>query len=162
MSQFPADRTHTSALTVHDRESIRRSQSATALETSPERRTHIRYAHGGLTVELYKPGLRGVLARPESTQCIDFSISGLQVCSARALHAGERVLVDLRLFDLHIDELECAVCSVREYPSGSQPHGLLRCGLRFDFAHGRYMRSQQVSDALRRIGFALKQNARYL
>ena len=99
-----------------------------------------------------------------------------------ALHAGERVLADLRLFDLHIDELECEVCSVRAQrlqlplhdPSHAQlgnaatpglahaDQGLFSYGLRFSFARGRYMRSHQVSDALRRIGFALKQNASYL
>ena len=148
----------------------------------------IRYAHGGLSVELHKPGLRGVLARADHTQCIDFSASGLQVVCARALHAGERVIADLRLFELHIDELECEVCSVREQSpqrvlpdtsrlSQNNPaiagnthlddwvhgvHGRFNYGLQFSFARGRYMRSQQVSDALQRIGFALKQNASYL
>lgn len=131
--------------------------------------------------------MRGVLARPDATQCIDFSASGLQVSCARVLHAGERVLADLRLFELHIDELECEVCSVRERsvreprpqvpllgllhtglskpPVAGTPqldHGQFNYGLQFSFARGRYMRSPQVSDALRRIGFALKQNATYL
>ena len=147
-----------------------------------ERRAQPRYAHGGLIVELHKPGLRGVLERPDTTLCIDFSASGLQVSCARALHAGERVLADLRLFELHIDELECEVCSVHEplplltlqqtwrtapseaaiAPEARADRGRFSYGLQFSFARARYMRSQQVSDALRRIGFALKQNATYL
>lgn len=186
MSQFPGDRTlitlptrnPQAGLTTHTglaqtADAAPQDAAAGQRANQADRRVHTRYAHGGLTVDLHKPGLRGVLGRPEATQCIDFSVTGLQVCCGRTLNAGDRVVVDLRLYELHIDELECTVCSARPFIRQGSLQGATQSatpgatdqylyGLQFSFSRGRFMRSEQVGNALRRIGFALKQNATYL
>ena len=100
-------------------------------------------------------GIGGVLRAARSTECIDFSLSGLQILCAQHFAVGENVIIDLSLLDVRVQEMTGIVCTVR--PEG----GGFRYGIRFCFEAGKHMRTSSVSDCLRRIASYLKQNFVY-
>ena len=120
-----------------------------------ERRGSPRYPHGDLGVQVHTPGLRGVLLMPPTTQCVDFSLSGVQVDCRQHFRVGDHVIIDLRLLEVRVEEMSGVVCTARPEGDG------YRYGLRFCFEAGKHMRTAWVSDCLRRIAGHLKQHSVY-
>jgi hypothetical protein len=67
---------------------------------------------GNLEVELHRPGLLGMFRRPIVAECLEFSLTGIQVESDVEFKISEHLIVDLKLHDLRVEELPCVVRSV--------------------------------------------------
>ena len=67
---------------------------------------------GNLKVEIHRPGLLGMFRRPIVADCLQFSVTGIQIESDVELKISENVVIDLMLNDLRVEELPGVVRSV--------------------------------------------------
>jgi hypothetical protein len=68
--------------------------------------------NGPLNVSLHRPGLIGMFRRPVPARCLHFSPKGLQIETGARFQAGERLVLDLRVNDLLVEELNGTIRSV--------------------------------------------------
>jgi hypothetical protein len=60
---------------------------------------------GELKVEVHRSGLRGIFRRALRAECVDFSISGIRLITPAKLKVGEKLVLDLSLHDMRLEEL---------------------------------------------------------
>jgi len=66
---------------------------------------------GKLTVQLHRSGILGMFRRPIAADCLQFSLSGIQVETPAELRVGQPVVMDLVVNDLRVEELSGVVRS---------------------------------------------------
>ena len=110
-----------------------------------ERRRHARYSQSDLELEVARPGIKGILSVNPSAECLDFSLTGLQFGSDQPFRQGEKVIVDLRVYDLRADELRASVVS-----SEKKDNGMWCTRLRFCF-EDKSMQKPEISHSLLKI-----------
>lgn len=93
-----------------------------------ERRRHPRYPKGSLELKIARPGIKGILTLNPQAECLNFSRSGLQFECDRQFTVGDRLVVDLHVFDVDLNEVNAVVMSVRDRDRGQ---GQRCCGIRF-------------------------------
>ena len=76
-----------------------------------ERRRHARYHRADLELDVARPGIKGILQLSASSECLDFSLAGLQFGSTTKFKEGEYVIIDLRVYDVAVRELRAEVVS---------------------------------------------------
>ena len=91
-----------------------------------ERRRHPRYAKGSLELKVARPGIKGMLTLNPEAECLNFSRTGLRFESDRRFSVGERLVVDISVFDVALHEVNAIVMSVKE-----ESDGIRCCGIRF-------------------------------
>lgn len=81
-----------------------------------ERRRHARYHRADLELDVARPGIKGILQVNASSECLDFSLAGLQFGSATKFKEGERLVIDMRVYEVILRELRVQVvsCSPKE------------------------------------------------
>ena len=67
---------------------------------------------GDLKVEIHRPGLLGMFRRPVMADCLQFSLTGIQIESDVEFRVNQHVVIDLKLNDLRVEELPGVVRSV--------------------------------------------------
>ncbi|TDJ24536.1 MAG: hypothetical protein E2O54_12855 [Gammaproteobacteria bacterium] len=67
---------------------------------------------GNLEVDIHRPGLLGMFRRPIIADCLQFSLTGIQIESDVEFKVGEKLVIDLKLHDLRVEELPGVVRSV--------------------------------------------------
>ena len=110
-----------------------------------ERRRHPRYPKGSLELKVARPGIKGILTLNPDAECLNFSRTGLQFESDRRFKVGERLVVDLSVFDVALHEINAIVMSVKE-----EADGIRCCGVRFCL-EDRPMRKPKIMHALLQI-----------
>lgn len=85
---------------------------------SEEKRRYERINNDALSVNVARPGLRGLFARKPQTTCTNFSRTGLQFDCSNDLAPGARVLIDVELENLSLNELKAEVISKKPLASG--------------------------------------------
>ena len=98
-----------------------------------------------MSLEVVRPGIKGILKVAPSSECIDFAIGGLRFGSAEQFQKGERLVLDVRVNDVEVRELLAQVVS-------SQPRdrSTYCTGVRFCF-EAKSMQLPEISRALLRI-----------
>lgn len=110
-----------------------------------ERRRHTRYTQTELELSVARPGIKGILSVKPTVECLDFSLTGLQFGSDQPFRIGEKVIMDLAVFDLRADELLASIVSTEKLDSG------LWCNrVRFCF-EDKSMQKPEISRQLLRI-----------
>ena len=110
-----------------------------------ERRRHPRYPKGSIELKVAPPGIKGILTLNPDAECLNFSRTGLQFESDRRFKEGERLVVDLSVFDVALHEINAIVMSVKE-----EADGIRCCGVRFCL-EDRPMRKPKIMHALLQI-----------
>ncbi len=110
-----------------------------------ERRRHPRYPKGSLELKVARPGIKGILTLNPDAECLNFSGTGLQFESDRRFKVGERLVVDLSVFDVALHEINAIVMSVKE-----EADGIRCCGVRFCL-EDRPMQKPKIMHALLQI-----------
>ena len=67
---------------------------------------------GNLEVEIHRPGVLGMFRRPIAADCLEFSLTGIQIESDVEFKVSQQLVIDLRLHDLRVEELPGVVRSV--------------------------------------------------
>lgn len=67
---------------------------------------------GDLQVEIHRPGLLGMFRRPVNADCLQFSLTGIQIESDVEFRVSQQVVIDLKMNDLRVEELPGVVRSV--------------------------------------------------
>lgn len=67
---------------------------------------------GNLEVEIHRPGLIGMFRRPIVADCLQFSLTGIQIESDVEFKISQHLVIDLKLHDLRVEELPGVVRSV--------------------------------------------------
>jgi len=131
------------------------SEKAKSAIMPKERRRHLRYQRADLVLEVARPGIKGMLRITPSSECLDFAIAGLQFGSKERFKKGERLVLDLRVYDVEVRELLAQVVS-------SQPRedNMYCTGVRFCFEL-KSMQRPEISRALLRIEDKLRVAQQY-
>ena len=67
---------------------------------------------GDLNVDIHRPGLVGMFRGAISADCLQFSIKGIQIETAAKLFVGEKLILDLEVHDMRVEELQGTVRSI--------------------------------------------------
>ncbi|MBV1879137.1 MAG: PilZ domain-containing protein [Pseudomonadales bacterium] len=114
-----------------------------------EKRKHIRYSgkciFDLLEISVSRPGIREFLKLSPTVQCLDFSLSGLQISSDQHFYIGQKLIIDFLLRDIELIEISAVVITCNE----GEP-GKFSVGSRFCFSSPR-MQDPIVKHALLQI-----------
>lgn len=83
-----------------------------------ERRRHARYNDVDIELAIARPGLKGILSVNPAVECLNFSLTGLQFGSDQEFKEGEKLILDLRVYDLIADELKGCVVNCEQHDDG--------------------------------------------
>ncbi len=111
-----------------------------------ERRRQPRYSRADLELDVARPGIKGILALNPTVECLNFSITGLQFGAEDSFKVGERLILDLRVFEIQARELRSQVVSC-EYNTEA---GLWCTSVRFCF-EDKSMQGEEINHALLQI-----------
>ncbi|XOV88823.1 MAG: hypothetical protein ACFHX7_02815 [Pseudomonadota bacterium] len=115
-----------------------------------ERRRHARYERADLELSVARPGIKGMLSLNPTSECLNFSLAGLQFGCNKLFQPGERLILDLRVYDIEADELLAEVVNAASHEDGTY----CIC-VRFCFEEKRMQRASinhallQIEDRLR-------------
>ena len=110
-----------------------------------EKRKHERYNDAILEITVTRPGIAGFLKFTSTTVCMDFSLSGLQFGSSQEFRIGQKLIVDLLVRDIELNELTVIVANCSE----DKP-GVFRTGVQFCFETSR-MKDSDIMHGLLQI-----------
>lgn len=110
-----------------------------------ERRKHTRYAELDLEINVARRGIAGFLKLNPTAECLDFSLSGLQFGCDQPFKIDEKVVIDVRVRDLEINEINAVVVECERLDSG-----LYCTRLRFCF-QDRRMKNPRIMLTLLKI-----------
>jgi hypothetical protein len=99
-----------------------------------------------LHVLLHRHGLRGLLSSSCEARCIEFNLDYMRVETDRKFDPGDRVVVDLSLIDVCMEEVEGAIFEVEQ---GSDLAYCYR--VEFLYRNSRRTQSAEIVQCLRLI-----------
>jgi hypothetical protein len=120
-----------------------------------ERRKHARYDNEQLSLNVARPGIRGILKINPTAECLDFSRTGLQFECDQTLAIADRVILDLLVYDIELDEIYGEIVSQKPLPNGHCCHGVRFC---FD---DKRMQHKDITHKLLMIEDRLRTAAQY-
>ncbi|MFT7221330.1 MAG: hypothetical protein ACI8Z1_002952 [Candidatus Azotimanducaceae bacterium] len=94
---------------------------------SDEKRRYERFAIQSLTLCVARPGIRGMFRVSPSAECLNFSRTGLQFDSPMKLQPGEKLLMDIAVEDISLQDLKAVVVTCEATTSGDWCHGTRFC-----------------------------------
>lgn len=92
-----------------------------------EKRRYQRYPNVSLQLSFARPGIRGIFSANPSAACSNFSRTGLQFDCATDLPQGEKLLMDVELGDIGLQELKAEIVSKQPAESGDWCYGVRFC-----------------------------------
>lgn len=119
------------------------------------KRKNIRYAHGLLSINVARPGITGFLKLTPTSDCMDFSLSGIQFGTNQQFQHDEKLILDLIIDDIELYELNARVvicCQEEQVPFCTR--------VEFDFETSR-MKKPEVMHALLQIEDRLRVAAEF-
>jgi len=115
-----------------------------------ERRKFKRYDRSDLTINVARPGLAGFLVSNPRSECLDFSLAGLQFDCQQSFQPGDKLILDLCVADIMLKELNGVVVRSREEDDGSWCTGVKLCFKQRRMQRPHIMRKLlQIEDKLR-------------
>lgn len=118
-------------------------------------RRHANYTRDDVTVDVARPGIRGMLSVNPHTHCFNIDRSGLRFSCTKDFQPGERLVLDVRAFSIEAHELSAVVTDREELDDGTWC-----CVARFCFEE-RHMKNPTVFHALLQIEQKLQSNDEY-
>lgn len=115
-----------------------------------ERRKHTRYDELDLELNVARRGIAGFLRLNPTAECLDFSRSGLQFGCNQPFKMDEKVVVDVRVRNLEMNEINAVVVECKRLDSG-----LYCTRLRFCF-QDRRMKNPRIMLTLLKIEDSLR------
>ena len=94
---------------------------------SEEKRRYERYQNPLLSICIARPGIRGMLRANPTAECLNFSRTGLQFDSPKQMAVGQKLLIDLQVDDIALEDLKAVVVSCVKTESGDWCHGARFC-----------------------------------
>ncbi|MCB1647240.1 MAG: PilZ domain-containing protein [Pseudomonadales bacterium] len=120
-----------------------------------ERRRFPRFNRAELTVDVARPGIAGFLKLNPCTECMNFSLTGIQFGSDQAFEIGEKLVLDLSIYDVALREIPAVVVKSRLEDGHSWCTGVRFC---FD---SKRMQSARIRHRLLKIENNLRQAEEY-
>lgn len=94
---------------------------------SEDKRRYERFPNKALKLTFAKPGIRGIFSAKPSTECTNFSRTGLQFDCTTELMPGEKLLIDIELEEISLRELKAEVVTRQTSPGGDWCYGVRFC-----------------------------------
>ncbi len=92
-----------------------------------EKRRYTRFENRSLSVAVARPGIRGIIRTNPTAECLNFSRTGLQFDCRQELNEGEKLVIDIAVDDLCLNELRAEVVSKLQTATGDWCHGARFC-----------------------------------
>lgn len=99
-----------------------------------KRRKHERYNNEQLVLHVARPGIKGILKLNPTAECLNFSRTGLQFVSNPPLKIDEKVVLDLLIYYIELDEIRGEIISHKPLDNGQCCHGVPFCDKRMNNA----------------------------
>lgn len=122
---------------------------------SDDSRLHSNYTRDDVAIDVARPGIRGILSVNPDTHCFNIDRSGLRFGCTKDFQPGERLILDLRAFNIEANELSAVVTDHEQLADGTWC-----CEARFCF-EDRHMKEPEVFHALLQIEDRLRANDQY-
>ena len=97
-----------------------------------ERRKYERYSNEQLVLHVARPSIKGILKLNPTAECLDFSRTGQQFASNQPLKITEKVVLDLLIYDIELDEIRGEIISHKPLDNGQCCHGVHFCDKRMN------------------------------
>ena len=135
---------------------MKRIETATAPPNNEdEKRRYQRYENHSISIQVSRPGIKGIIRANPSGTCLNFSRTGLQFDCAQPLDVNEELVIDITVDDLILRDLSGTVVSRRQLGDGNWCHGI-----RFHFEKSR-MKKDEIYRKLLLIEENLKLSAEF-
>lgn len=92
-----------------------------------DKRRYERFENPSLSICVARPGIRGMLRSNPTADCLNFSRTGLQFDSPKQIAVGEKLLIDIEVDDIALEDLAAIVISCVKTDSGDWCHGARFC-----------------------------------
>ncbi|MFT7141003.1 MAG: hypothetical protein ACJAYE_002004 [Candidatus Azotimanducaceae bacterium] len=103
-----------------------------------------------LELKVARRGIVGFLKLNPTVDCLDYSQSGLQFGSDQAFRIDEKLVLDLRVWDMELDEINAVVVECEHLDNGLYCTRVEFCFLETHMKHPRITRALlQIEDRLR-------------
>ena len=120
-----------------------------------ERRRHVRYDELDLELRVSRRGIVGFLRLNPTADCLDFSLSGLHFGSDKAFKVDEKLVLDLKVRDLELSEINAVVVACEQ----TEPAAFCT-RVRFCFEEKR-MQDHKIKNILLQIADRLRVQTQY-
>ena len=104
-----------------------KSESKAAVKPASEKRRYQRYGNQNLSLQVSRPGVRGMLRSNPSGKCLNFSRTGLLFNCAQPLKDGEPLVIDIFIDDIILRDVAAKVVSKQRQEDGAWCHGARFC-----------------------------------
>ena len=96
-------------------------------DSGDEKRRYTRFPNHQLNITVARPGIKGIFRANPTAGCVDFCRTGLQIESDQKLEVSDRLMVDISLDDLALQDLPAEVTACHETSKGRYCYGLKFC-----------------------------------
>ena len=97
------------------------------MSSEQEKRRYRRYPNQVINLQVARPGISGFIRTNPTSDCLNFSRTGMQFQCEQTLKSGSPVVLDLAIGDLIVRDLPAEVISCTEKDDGSWCHGVRFC-----------------------------------
>ena len=97
------------------------------IDSTEEKRRYKRYENHSLSVDISRPGIRGLIRTNPNAECMNFSRTGMQFDCRQKLEPGEKLLIDIEVDEIDLHDLKAEVVSRQQASSGDWCHGVRFC-----------------------------------
>jgi hypothetical protein len=104
-----------------------RSSSVGTKKMAVEKRRYARFENHSLSVAVARPGIRGIIRSNPTAECLNFSRTGLQFDCPQELNEGEKLIIDIAVDGINLNELKAEVVSKLKTATGDWCHGARFC-----------------------------------
>lgn len=92
-----------------------------------EKRRYQRFENQSLSLDIARPGIKGIIRTNPTAECLNFSRTGLQFDCTQELNLDEKLVIDISVDDIVLRDLSAAVVSCKETEAGSYCYGARFC-----------------------------------
>lgn len=100
-----------------------------------ERRKFERFKNSSIVINVARPGITGFFRLNPTAECLNFSLSGMQLETEQRLNESERLIIDIFVDQIELHELDAEVRSCKKTDQG------YRCGINFCLDEKRMQRA---------------------
>lgn len=108
-----------------------------------------------VAIDVAQPGIRGILSINPDAQCFNLDRSGLRFGCKKNFEPGQRLILDVRAFNIAVNELIAVITNHEQLDNGSWC-----CEARFCFEE-KHMKQPHVFHALLQIEDRLRSSQSY-
>ena len=106
---------------------LRAIRTAEMPAAGSDKRRYRRYENRSLTVDIARPGIKGIIRTNPTAECLNFSRTGLQFDCGQYLKVDEMLVIDIAVDDIELRDLSASIVTCKQKDDGEWCYGARFC-----------------------------------